>query len=755
MSAQYFYQVEERDGVRFSWNIWPSSRIDAARMVTPLGAMYTPLKKGTHVPRMFYSPLQCKRCHAIINPYSKLISDVSKMWVCPFCFNHNQFPQAYSGITPEKLPAELLPQVTTIEYVLSRQSSGIQPVFLFVVDLCVREEELSALKDALLMSLGAIPPQAFVGLITFGTTVQVYELAFEHCPKSYVFRGDKDVQSKDVQKFLGLGQSGISGEVQASSNNRFILPLEKVEYNITSILEELQRDQRPVKNDRRPLRATGVALSVAIALLENTFPNTGARIMSFMGGPCTCGPGKVVGEELREPIRSHHDLNKEIAKHVHSATKHYTHLASRAVKNGHAIDLFSCALDQTGLLEMRELTKQTGGIVILSESFEHEIFQKSFQKMFEKNEKGDLKQGFNATIEVLTSRELKVCGSIGHMSSLNRRGNSVSDTEIGIGGTCAWKICALTERSTYAFYFEIVNQHSNKPAEGHHGMVQFLTQYQDGNGQRVLRVTTVAHAWASPNQGPKALIPGFDQEAAAALVSRIGVFKAEQEETNVIKWLDKQLIRLVARFANYEKEKPESLVIPNEFAVYPQFMFHLRRGPLVQSFNNSPDETVFYRYYLNCENTSNTLLMIQPTLDSYTFDQEPEPVLLNADSIDENRILLLDTFFHIVVFEGQTINSWKKAKYHEQPEYENFKDLLEAPVDDAQELMDGRFPYPMYVATEQGGSQARFLLATLDPTVTHMNNPTGARFTELIFTEDVPLEVFMEHLKKRAVDSEA
>jgi hypothetical protein len=48
----------------------------------------------------------------------------------------------------------------------------------------------------------------------------------------------------------------------------FILPLSEVEMTIQSILEELQRDPRPVKNDKRPLRSTGVAVSVAISLLE-------------------------------------------------------------------------------------------------------------------------------------------------------------------------------------------------------------------------------------------------------------------------------------------------------------------------------------------------------------------------------------------------------------------------------------------------------------------------------------------------------
>jgi hypothetical protein len=39
------------------------------------------------------------------------------------------------------------------------------------------------------------------------------------------------------------------------------------------------------------------------------------------------------------------------------------------------------------------------------------------------------------------------------------------------------------------------------------------------------------------------------------------------------------------------------------------------------------------------------------------------------------------------------------------PEYENFRQLLQAPVDDAQEILQTRFPMPRYIDTEQGGSQ--------------------------------------------------
>jgi hypothetical protein len=43
--------------------------------------------------------------------------------------------------------------------------------------------------------------------------------------------------------------------------------------------------------------------------------------MVFAGGPATEGPGMVVGQELREPIRSHHDIDRDSVKHFKKATK--------------------------------------------------------------------------------------------------------------------------------------------------------------------------------------------------------------------------------------------------------------------------------------------------------------------------------------------------------------------------------------------------------------------------------------------------
>jgi protein transport protein SEC23 len=92
-----------------------------------------------------------------------------------------------------------------------------------------------------------------------------------------------------------------------------------------------------------------------------------------------------------------------------------------------------------------------------------------------------------------TTKELKICGAVGHLSSLEKKGPAVAETEIGIGGTSAWRLCGVEPASTYAIYFEVANQHSNPVPYGQQALVQFVSTRQMANGHRVMRVTTVCH----------------------------------------------------------------------------------------------------------------------------------------------------------------------------------------------------------------------------------------------------------------------
>lgn len=82
-------------------------------------------------------------------------------------------------------------------------------------------------------------------------------------------------------------------------------------------------------------------------------------------------------------------------------------------------------------------------------------------------------------------------------------------------------------------------------------------------------------------------------------MSRMVVYRAETDDgPDVLRWVDRMLIRLCQKFGEYGKDDPNSFRLAENFSLYPQFMYHLRRSQFLQVFNNSPDETSFYRYSL-------------------------------------------------------------------------------------------------------------------------------------------------------------
>ena len=778
--------LEAQDGVRLSWNVVPSTRKEQRECVVPFGAIVTPTKNISHdvVPRVPYEPVRCKGCGGVLNPYAR-VDFASKIWVCAMCHARNHFPPHYNALSETNLPAELFPSYTTVEYALPRRSGvGNAPAYLFVVDACAEEEELRACARAVTQALSLLPEDASVGLVTFGTHVHVHELGFTDCPKSYVFRGNKEFTTQQIKDQLTLGGGGrrgggaagygggsapapgaaaghhVSGAMPAS---KFLVPLSECEFQLTAILEELNRDAfAPLPSCRRG-RCTGTALMVASCLLSTSAIGMNARAMLFTGGAATDGGGTIVAKDMEQAVRSHKDIVKGAAPFYHKAKKYYEEVAINLCANGHVLDVFACALDQVGLAEMKVCVEKTGGNVVLAESFSHTVFKTSFQKLFAPDSDGGLGIAYNGQFEVITSRDVRTAGVIGPCAALDRKGlpGAVADSPIGSGGTTAWKLCTLTNETSLAVYFEVANPggKDSQPIamqgqQAQQFYMQFLCTFTLPTGETRMRVITTSRRWTE-GANINDIAAGFDQEAAAVLVARQLSWKMETEEETdcpaATRWLDRKLIELCQRFGDYRKDDPHSFQLMPQFSIYPQFMFNLRRSQFVQVFNNSPDETAYFRMILSRENVFNSLVMIQPTLTAYSFNSPPEPVLLDVCSIAADKILVLDAYFSVVVFHGMTIAQWRKANYQDQPEHTAFKELLAAPKADAERILSTRFPVPRLVDCDQHGSQARFLLAKLNPSATYNSGASMGGTTDL-YTDDVSLQVFMDHLRKLAVD---
>lgn len=746
---------EDLNGVRFAWNVFPSSKTDAMQNVVPLGCMYTPLKEIEGLNVVDYNPVVCAgpHCKAILNPYC-MIDPRSNSWTCSICKSRNHLPTQYHNLSQENIPIEL--QQTTVEY-LTTKPVQVPPIFLFVVDITTEPDNLQALKESITASLSLLPANALIGLITYGKVVQLHDFSNDTIARCNVFKGDKDYQLEPLVEMLtGQKMTGSIPNTQVTpfSLNRFFLPLEQIEFRFIQVLESLSQDEWSVKPGERPLRATGSALNIASLLLQGCYKNNAARIIVFSSGPDTINPGLIVDLELKNPIRSHHDIDSGNAVHYKKAMKYYNTLADRISENGHTVDLFSGCYDQIGMSEMRKLTDRTGGVLLLTDSFSTAIFKQSYLRLFAKDEDDYMKMSFSAKFQVKSSKELKVQGLIGHASAVKKTSaTNISDTTIGVGGTSTWTMGSLLPQHTYAVFFDIASN-GPTPVTGDNqqlAYIQFITNYQHSSGTIRTRVTTVANQLQS--FGSPLIAASFDQEAAAVLISRIAVHKAETEEgPDVIKWIDRTLIKLCQKYADYNKNDPSSFRLAGNFSLFPQFMYYLRRSQFLSVFNNSPDETAFYRHIFTREDTTNSLIMIQPTLTSFSMESEPEPVLLDSLSVKADTILLLDTFFYILIYHGETIAQWRKAGYQDDPQYADFKELLEEPKLEAAELLVDRFPLPRFIDTEAGGSQARFLLSKLNPSDSYQNmNSAGAT---IVLTDDISLQNFMLHLQQSVVNTQ-
>lgn len=755
--------LDENEFIRFTWNSLPSNRVDATQLVVPVGFHYSPCKTTENLSILDYDPVQCAQCKSVLNPYFQ-IDFRNKSWICAFCSTRNTFKGSYAEFLNENnLAPELYKENSTVDYRLTKKEAN-WPIFLFVIDTALEEDDLNELKDSIQQVITTLPPDCSIGIITYGAMCHVHELGNTEFSVSYSFKGDKHYKTLEIQEQLGLAtinrnlkptdpkKDGMS-HVSYNTQNKFIVPLKDAEYTITTFLDELYPDPWKKKQGERPLSCGGLAIHVAISLLDVIAHSDPCRVLFFVGGAPCIGQGQIVGPSLSETIRMYLDFEKNNSntQYYAKALEFYTLLATRAAKTGIVVDLFACALDQVGVYEMKVLVEKTGGCLIESDSFATMVFKDSFRKLFNLDESNNLKMSFKGKNEIYTTDPVKISGALGYMHSMETTGKNVSEIKFGEGGTKQWYLGGLDENSTHTYFLDI-----NGTVNTNKAIIQIVTQYIGGDRSHHLRVTTVQKqivgSLLNNTNALSQIGQSFDQEAATVMIARMAVHKGATEEIGeILKWVDKSLIKIISKFAHFRKDDIKSFKLSPQFSYFPQFLFYLRRSRFIQHFNASPDEISYYKTHVMKENVNNSTIMIQPMLFAYTADSpEPTPVFLDVESMKPETVLLMDSFFTVVVWHGEEVCVWRENEYHLQPEYENIKQMLENPVEYAQQIIAERFPVPKYVSCDSGSGPERLLKFGLNPSST---SNSSKMVQECFVSDDVSLKAFMDFLIKLVVQS--
>lgn len=730
-----FATTEQTEGVRFVWNTLPTSRFSVVKHVIPMSMLYTPFfQREEPVLRLESAPLTCGGCSWQANPYCTY--DYAAMrWDCVNCGLRSALPSYYKSYVAEghTIP-EFEHQNSIIEYQVQKPRDIHKPLIYFMIDTCVYENELQKVKQELIKNIELLG-EVYVGIITIGKHVYLHDLAGEHLAE-IVIPGGTDYKKERLLELLHLKAAN------QPTANRFIQPLSMCKNKLLKIIKRIKADSFVIGKDERPLRASGQAFFAAMTVGETV--GVGGRIVGFLGGPCTYGPGKVISHSLTETFRAHVDLEKDsnAISAFKTAQKHYDTLTDGFIKSGFTVDLFVFCLDQFGCAEMRNMIQQTGGIIVNQEEFTSPVFEKSLSKYMQFIV--DEAAVFSGLMKVFCSKDLFISGSLGPLK-LQRKSNLVpKDAEglIGESGGHEFYIGAPLSTSSYLFFFSHSNPELNVKSKPCY--FQIHTSYKSIDGSTIIRVATFNREFVNDE---KATLAGFDQEAAIASLARLAVFKGETIEiVDLVYWLNSVLIKFVRNFATFTKGNKNSFNIPEEISLIPQFMFYFRKSYFVQKIGISVDEAALYRMMLNRESLSNMLVMIQPALFAYDLEtQQPTPVLCDMESLKPDIVILVDTYFHVVVWRGMQIHNWIKEGYHEMEEYEHLKNLLDQPQEDAKLIVEDRLPVPRVVSCWPGSPDERILKSKLNPASAQKGNDAYQQ-DENYITDDVNLKIFNDYL---------
>lgn len=668
----------------------------------PFGCVYAPMQRLSEEQYCDRAPALCSSCGAVMNPYCR--ADFARgRWTCAVCGGESPLRAESDGA----LPAELRSGLATADYAAAGDSGCARKVALLVVDLCASARELCGLRRAVADAIAALDESSFVGLVTFGNGVYVNQLCVEdgeELQRSFGFGGSRCYSAAEVQRFTGL----------SAQRNRVFMRKGDAVRALEAIVDSLEPDAGFAGHGKRAQRCTGAALDVALSLVEIAYRNSGAQILLFTSGPITKGPGAMASLDIADKVRTQRDVLGKNGALSESSHRFFSDMAIRAVTDGVVVNYVSASFEDTGLYEMFDVVHSTGGFVMSCESYFDENISKSLNMYFRE---GILKNsGVNCVMTLNLPKYLNVCGCIGPcVSTLNKTGN-VSKIKIGHGDTIQWKVSGMIEKNTYTFIFDVNSSKLNPIPENTFTCFQIVTKYSHfETGANRLRVTTIPINFYDISKNKQEIVDRFDQETTAAILAKITIFNKMQRKSNVIKELDQKLIDICHTYGNYKPKDCNSFYLQDQLKFLPQFIYQFRLSQFFSTYNITLDQATAYMSELLNGNVSDLLLMIHPSLKMYSVDEQPKYVNLEESSLNSESILLLDTYFRVLIWHGKSVVEWKKNGYQTNPEYENFKSFLEQPISDASALLSSRFPISQTVICDADSSESRYLLSKCNP----------------------------------------
>lgn len=255
----------------------------------PTGFLFSPLSSPLgSIPHSPDVPPQCVQCGAFCNMYCTFQHSVSS-WVCNFCGSTNVSSPGIPTESPflqaldyDVIPAHVSPDVL-------EDHTWPNGIFL-LIDCTLEQDLLDEVIEACKDLISHLPLSTLVSLITFDSTVTLYDLASSSpdgssAISSWVLPGDTQATPAMLQRLR-------------ASCEGLIAPVSTCMPGLLGALSALRAVHTLHVPRARP-RCTGAALDAARlvygayldAHIIDIPPDASVRVMTLLGGPCTRGPG--------------------------------------------------------------------------------------------------------------------------------------------------------------------------------------------------------------------------------------------------------------------------------------------------------------------------------------------------------------------------------------------------------------------------------------------------------------------------------
>jgi hypothetical protein len=722
-------------------------------------------------------------CQAYCSPYCEVSGTVTSgvEWCCSFCgvWTKSDFSETESNLfTPSNpikndrtsyRPPEL--SATVVDSILPAQLNTGQtspitafraPACVFVVDLNIEREDMQAnICKAVEKVLSDMPKESYVGLVTFGAAVSVYEVCLTktnraeprgvtavregvktgECIVSNTFNGDQFPMEELFGRILAHEQ----GQVE-NSNSAYMFPLHACRQDLVRIIASLpgatkrpgrklrksmngkrQRRSSRKKISRKPLcsvadsraktcrRCTGSGISLALQLLRASHENSGSVIV-LTNGPMNSGP------QTREELKA---------------------IGAAAFDQGVAVHFMCVGAVEFNTSQMLVPANESGGSVVLHREFSnlslgeniaHAVlrkgrvdvakFYRSASSHLLPNAQSISVQNASVTVRCFNGIALQ------HVIGPSLLPVEVGESDLAVSTLHKFRLRTADHSSGITFFFTL----SERDLPARQAYIQFTVSFTESNSNGSQIHTRVITHRVLTTSSKGTYLKSIDVDVASVAMGKRAILIAEKNKDekhygaksaandlcnriyNTMVFFSKE----ISASANSKNEK--HIAFPHELNKIPRHIFHLLRGPCLGPVLQHADDiscirTLFLESdFFTCRNLMSPPLLCLSKgelLKSKTRDRNQgssaglclRQVPLETLALQSNWILYLDHFSDVFIWSGIDM---KGAEYDTVR-----KELLKTAKKQAHDSC--RYPAPNILSFCEGESMARWLEARLVP----------------------------------------